>query len=84
MNMLIAKRRRPANWIKPYFLPFRSSFTKFRPKEVQLYVMVSMEKTRPICVTLRFLEPSIRARTGSLNVRHIRLSDTDIAIVIIY
>ena len=84
MNMLTTNSKSPANWINPYFIPLRSSLTKFRPNDVREYVIVSIEKTRPICVTFKFFEPSMSASTGSLKVRHISESDTHMAIVTIY
>ena len=50
--ILIPKTSIPANMISPYFIPFRSSLTKFRQTEVIAYVIVSIEKMKPIYVTV--------------------------------
>ena len=83
MSILRPKKRRPPNYSRPYFIPLRSSFTKLRHIDVSVYVIVSIEKTRPICVTVRLRALSISAKIGSLKVRHISETATQLAIVII-
>ena len=77
-------KSRPKNINKPYFIPFLSSLTKFKPIDVIVYDIVSMENTRPICVTFKFLLCKMMAKIGSLYVRHMSESDTLIAIVQIF
>lgn len=82
--MLQPKIRRPANIISPYFIPFLSSLTTLRQSDVKTYAIVSIEKMRPICVTVSPCDLSMTAKMGSLYDRHIKETAKHIAIVIIF